>query len=110
MKLAFLLFAGFGLKVLPQLNINAVHNSKTITSGIILTPNTMFMLISTFLLFLVSEVACREECAHFGVFGLYLPILSQIKKTFSKKSKCVHHPCTRHHLCAKFDVLRTSHS
>jgi len=37
-----------------------VHNFKTKGSDIILTPWAMFMLISTFLLFLVSEVARGE--------------------------------------------------
>jgi len=52
----FLLFASFGLKILLQLNIKAVHNLKTKSLGIILTPWAMFVPISTFLLFLVSEV------------------------------------------------------
>jgi len=38
-------------------------------------------------------------------FAFFLQILQQIKN-FYQKSKCVHHPCTKRHLCAKFDVLR----
>jgi len=53
----FLLFAGFGLEILPQLNIKAVHNLKIKSSGIILAPWAMFVPIFAYLLFLVSEVA-----------------------------------------------------
>jgi len=35
-KLHFLVFAHFGLKILPQSNIKALHNLKTKRSGIIL--------------------------------------------------------------------------
>jgi len=47
----FLLFAGFGLKILPQLNIKAVQNLKTKSSSIILTPRDYVLPVSTFLLF-----------------------------------------------------------
>jgi len=68
-KLAyFLLFAGFWLEILPQLNIKAVHNLKTKGLGIILSPWAIFEPISTSVLFLVSEVECRDQCAHFGRF------------------------------------------
>jgi len=47
-KLAFfLLFASFWLKILPQLNIKAVHKLKTKSLGIILTQWVMFLPIST---------------------------------------------------------------
>jgi len=59
-KLAFLVFAAFGLKILRHLNIKAVHNTKTKRLGIILTPWAMGVPISAFLLFLVSEVVCGE--------------------------------------------------
>jgi len=52
----FLLFAGYWLKLLPRLNIKAVHSLKTKSSGVILTPWAMFVPISAFLLFSVSEV------------------------------------------------------
>jgi len=38
----------------------------------------------------------------------FLPILAifaTIKNFYFQKSKCVHHPRTRHHLCAKFTFL-----
>jgi len=41
-KLVYLLFAGFWLKILPQLNLKAVHNLKTKSLGIILTPSWAF--------------------------------------------------------------------
>jgi len=40
---------------------------------------------------------------------LTLQILPQLK-TFFFKSKCAHHPCTRRHLWAKFDIFRPSQS
>jgi len=49
-------FGIFGL----FLHIKGVHNLKTKSSSIILTPWAMFVPISAFLLFLVSEVACAE--------------------------------------------------
>jgi len=45
---------------LPLLNVKVVHNSKTKSAVIILTPWTMFLPISAFLSFLVSEVARGE--------------------------------------------------
>jgi len=48
------------VKILPQLNIKAVHNLKTKSSGIMLTPWVIFVPISAFLLFVVSEVVCEE--------------------------------------------------
>jgi len=60
-KLAFLLFASFGLIFFPQLNVKAADNLKTPNSGIIVTPWAMFVPISAFLLFLVSQVACGEN-------------------------------------------------
>jgi len=41
-----MLFAGFGLKIFPQINIKAVHNLKTKSLGIIFTPRAMFVPIS----------------------------------------------------------------
>jgi len=70
-KLAVLLFAGFGLKKLPQLNIRTVHNLKMKSLGITLTPWAMFMPICTFLLFLVSEALYGEEAVHSCNFGLF---------------------------------------
>jgi len=64
-------------KIWPQLNIEVVYNLKTKSSGIILTPWAMFVPILAFLLFLVFEVACGEECAR-----LFLQILPQIKPIF----------------------------
>jgi len=58
-NLHFLLFVGFGLKILSQLNIKAVHNLKTKSLGIVLTLWAMLP-VSAFLLFLVSEVASGE--------------------------------------------------
>jgi len=69
----FLLFAGFGLKILPQLNIKAVHNLKIKSMGIILTPSAIFVPVSTILGF--SGNMWRRLCSfwHFG------PILPQLK-------------------------------
>jgi len=61
---AFLLFAGFGLKILPQLSIKVVDNLRTKSLGIILTPRAMFVPISTFLLFVVL-MWHGEEFANF---------------------------------------------
>jgi len=52
--------------------------AKTKSLGIILTLWAMFVLISTFLLYLVSEVACGEECALFCHFcGAFLQFFGQ---------------------------------
>jgi len=51
--------------------IKAVHNSKTKSSGIILIPWAMFVPIFVFLMVLVSEAVCGEECAHYTCFGLF---------------------------------------
>jgi len=64
----FLLFTGFWLKILPHLNITAIHNLKTRSLGIILTPWAMFVPISAFLLFLVSDSV--EKSLIFTVFYL----------------------------------------
>jgi len=67
-------------------------------------PHTMdYVPISAFLLFVVSEVARGEECAYFCHF---LPQL----KYLLQQSKCQHHPHTRCHLGAKFDILMPSQS
>jgi len=42
-------------------------------------------------------------------FWHFFANFATIKNLF-QKSKCVHHPFTRRHLCAKFDVLRPSQS
>jgi len=73
-KWHFLFFVGFGLTILPQLNIKAVHNLKTKSLGVILTPWAMFVPVSAFLQCLVSEVACAHLWHTFAT----------IKKTFSK--------------------------
>jgi len=87
-----------------ETNIKAVHNLKTKSLGIILTPWAMFALISAFLLFLVSEV----DVFIFDIFGVFFwQILPQLKTSF-QKSKCAHRPCTGQHPCAKFDVFRPS--
>jgi len=71
----------------------------------------MFLPVSAFLLFLVSEVAYGEECAYFrrllAYFCCFFANFATLKKLF-QNCKCAHHPCTRRHLCAKFDVLRLS--
>jgi len=70
-KMAFLLFAGFGLNFLPQLNVKAANNFKPKSSGIILTRWAVFVPVFAFLLFLVSQVVCGEVCALFAVLGLF---------------------------------------
>jgi len=70
----------FLAEILPHLNIKAVHNLKTKSLGIILTPWAMFVPIFAFLLFLVSKVVYREECAlfcHFWAYLFFLLILPQ---------------------------------
>jgi len=70
----FLRFISFGLKILPQLNIKAVHNFKTKCSGIVLTHGLCVLLcrpIFAFLLLLVSEVACGKELLIFGVLAYF---------------------------------------
>jgi len=44
-----------------------------------------------------------------AILAYFLQIFPQLKNFF-QKSKCTHHPHTRCHLCAKFDVLRPSQS
>jgi len=48
-----------------------------------------------------------------GILGLFLAcflqILPQLKHFFLTPT-WAHHPCTRRHLCAKFDILRPSQS
>jgi len=44
-----------------------------------------------------------------GVFGIFLQMLPQLKNYF-QKPKCEHHPRSRRHLCAKFDIRRPSQS
>jgi len=52
-----------------------------------------------------------EEKLAFLLFASFWPILAKfVQLNFFQKSKCVHHPRTRRHLCAKFDVLRPSQS
>jgi len=81
----FLLFAGFWLKISPQLNLTAVHNLKISSSGIIFTPWAMFVPISTFLLFLVSEVVCGEYVL---ISGFFVQILQQ-SNFFKNLSACI---------------------
>jgi len=55
----------------------------------------------------ISAFARGEKVAHFCVFALFGQFFLQISlqlKNFFQKSKCVHHPRTRRHLCDKFDV------
>jgi len=73
----FLLFAGFWLKILPQLYIKAVHNLEK-SSGIIHTMGY----VSTFIL--VSGESRGEEFARF--FCLFWWNFATIIK-----SKCAHH-------------------
>jgi len=50
-------------------------------------------------------------CSSLAFFGLFVAVSLQILpqlKNFFQKSKCVHYPHTRLHLCAKFDILRLS--
>jgi len=61
-----------------------VHNLKTKSSGIILTSWAMFTPTSAFLLFLVSEVACGEELARFGLFLQILPQLKNFPKIYMR--------------------------
>jgi len=58
-----------------------MHNLKTKTLSITLTAWAMFVPISAFLLFLVSEVVCGEECVYIWPI---LQILPQLKKLFPK--------------------------
>jgi len=51
----------------------------------------------------------RIICPFYAYFWHFLKILPQLQN-FSQKTKCVHHPHTRRHLCAKSDVLRLSQS
>jgi len=101
-KVAFFTVWRFWDNFWPLLNIKAVHNLKTKSSSIIFTGWAMFVPISAFLLFLVSELPCGE-CARFYFFGLFLRFFANfatINKLFPK-SKCAHHPRNRRHLCAK---------
>jgi len=59
-KMAVFTVCRFKLEMLPQLNIKAVHNLKAKSLGTILTLWAMFVPISAFLLFLVSDVVCEE--------------------------------------------------
>jgi len=74
----------------------------------------MFVPISAFLQFLVSEVACGEQFAFLAFVAdfwqIFLANLAAIKKLVSKNVSvhCAHHHRTRRHLCTKFDVLRPS--
>jgi len=72
----FLMFASNG-QTLPQLNIKAVHNLKTKSLGIILTPRAVFVPISHFYYFWFL----RDK--KIVLILAFLPILPQLK-TFSK--------------------------
>jgi len=63
----------------------------------------MYVPISTFLLFLVSEVACGEDFHHFchswpNFQTSFLQMLQQLRNFF-RKFNSMHHPRTRRHLC-----------
>jgi len=84
-KLALFIVCQFLANFFPQLNIKTVHNLRTKSSGIILTPWAMFVPISAFLLFLVSEIERRRMCLFLAYFlFLFLQILPQLKKLFRK--------------------------
>jgi len=60
---------------------------KTKSSGIVLTPWTMFVPISTFLLLLISQVVPRIMCsflAFFDLFWWFFTDIANIKKLFPK--------------------------
>jgi len=102
-KLAFLLFADFWLKILPQLNINVVRKLKTKFrhhSHTIGNVCANFHICTTFGFW---GSVWRRMCLFLSIFGLYFCVFLQ--KNIFQKSKCMHHPCTWWHLCAKFDVL-----
>jgi len=86
--MAFLLFAGFLLQkeILPQLKIKAMLNVKTKSPGIILTLWAMFVPITRFLLFLVSEVECGKHVLFFWLFLDFLSVFTifATDKTFSR--------------------------
>jgi len=75
--------------------IKAVLNLKTKSLGIILT-SAMFVPISTFLLFLVSELVCGEEHVFLAFLAYFLRFFASFAriKFISPKLKCTHHPCT----------------
>jgi len=66
---------------LSQLRSKAVHNSKTKGMGIILTPKTMFVPVSAFLLFLVSGMCSFRR--FWPILG-YFADLGTILKLFRK--------------------------
>jgi len=84
-KLAHFTVCHFGAKKSDTIiKFKAVHNVKTKSSGIILTPWAMFAPISAFLPTLFSEVVCGEECAHFStIFANFTIIIKLFSKTQS---------------------------
>jgi len=97
-------FSGF-------LCIKAVHNLKQkVQPSSTHHPWAMFVPTSAFLLCLGFWGSVWRMCS-IDVFGLFLAVLANfatIKKLSFQKSKCAHHPHTRRHLYAEFDVLRPS--
>jgi len=59
--------------------------------------------------YMAQRASGKENWRIGPIFGVFFLILSQLKDFF-QKSKCVQHPYTRHHLCAKFDILMPSQS
>jgi len=77
------IFFAFLAENFATIKIKAVHNLKAKSLGLSLTPWAMFLTISAFLLFLVSEVSC----AHFWCFWPILAFVCNsvtIKKLFPK--------------------------
>jgi len=77
-----------------------------------------YMYLTSYMLFLhICRTTVRVEkklafftiCHFWPIIAVFLQILPQFFKNL-QKSKCVHHLCTRRHLCAKFDDLRPPQS
>jgi len=51
-----------------------------------------------------------QSSALFAIFGTFLCQILPKLNNFFQKSKCKHHPGTRRHLCAKFDILKPTQS
>jgi len=87
---------------------------KTKCSGIILTPWLCLCQFPHFYYFRYLR-SCGEECAHFGVFGIFLAFANSaaINKLFPIFQKIKVRPLssyTRRHLRAKCDVFRPAQS
>jgi len=65
--------------------------------------------IHVYAVFAYKWCHCASVFCKICVFASFWRFLPQLKNFF-QKSECVYHPLTRHHLCAKFEVLRPSQS